>query len=237
VEADTLDGYGTDDVLKAMSAKIAGIPLPSGYSINFTGENEDQTENFNFLMKSFFIASGLILIILVIQFNSVLLALIIFSSVILSFIGVFAGLLTLDMRFSVIMTGLGIISLAGTVVNNAIILIDFAQQFKAKGHSAYEAAIESGKIRIRPVLLTAITTVLGLIPMAIGWSLEVHSFPPKIIAGAESSQWWAPMAIVVIFGLSVSTFLTLFLSPTLFCFFDGLREKTSKYLSAGVHIQ
>jgi multidrug efflux pump subunit AcrB len=233
VEAETLDGYGTDDVLKAMSAKIAGVPFPLGYSINFTGENEDQTENFNFLMKSFFIASGLILIILVVQFNSVLLTLIIFSSVVLSFIGVFAGLLTLDMRFSVIMTGLGIISLAGIAVNNAIVLIDFAQQFKAKGHSAYEAAIESGKIRLRPVLLTTITTVLGLIPMAVGWTLEVHSFPPKIIAGAESSQWWAPMAIVVIFGLSVSTLLTLFLSPTLFCFFDGLREKTNKYLSIG----
>ncbi len=225
VEAEPQDGYSADDILRQISGRLSDMKLPAGYKINFAGENEDQQDNFQFLLKSFFIASGLIFIILVIQFNSVLFPLIIMTSVLFSMIGVFSGLLLFDMRFSIIMTGLGIISLAGVVVNNAIILIDFAIQLRAKGFDSYSAALEAGKLRLRPVLLTAITTVLGLVPMAVGWSLEIHSFPPKFIAGAESSQWWAPMAIVVITGLTVSTLLTLFLVPALFLQFDKLKNK------------
>lgn len=220
IQAEPQDGYSADDILKKIPDKIAEIKIPAGYKVNLTGENKDQDENFKFLLNAFFIASGLILIILVLQFNSILLPIIIFSSVAFSMIGVFAGLLVFNMRFSIIMTGLGIISLAGIVVNNAIVLLDFAMQLqKNSGLSVKEAAVQAGKLRLRPVLLTAVTTVLGLIPMAIGWSLEIHSFPPKFIAGAESSQWWAPMAIVVIVGLTVSTLLTLFLAPSLFCVF------------------
>jgi multidrug efflux pump subunit AcrB len=225
VEAEPQDGYSADDILKQIPKRLSDLNLPAGYKINFAGENEDQRENFQFLLKSFFITSGLIFIILVLQFNSVLFPTIIMTSVIFSMIGVFSGLLIFNMRFSIIMTGLGIISLAGVVVNNAIILIDFAIQLRDRGHDSYSAALEAGKLRLRPVLLTAITTILGLVPMAVGWSLEIHSFPPSFIAGAESSQWWAPMAIVVITGLTVSTLLTLFLVPTLFLQFDKIKHK------------
>ena len=169
-----------------------------------------------FLMKAFGVAAGLILVILVVQFNSVLLPLIIFFSVILSMVGVMWGLLAFGMRFGVIMTGIGVISLAGIVVNNAIVLIDCALQRKAEGLSAIEAIVTAGRLRLRPVLLTASTTVLGLLPMVVGYSLEIHQWPPKIVAGAESSAWWAPMAVAVLFGLTVATILTLVLVPAMF---------------------
>lgn len=225
LDADAKPGYGVDEVLNSIIAKLNGFNLPPGYRIKYRGENEDQQENFEFLLKAFFIAIGLIAIILILQFNSVLLPLIILVSVVLSFIGVLGSLLLFNMRFSIIMTGLGVICLAGVVVNNSIVLIDCILQQKAKGQDSFNAALTAGQLRLRPVLLTAITTILGLIPMAVGWSLEIHSFPPKFTAGAESSQWWAPMAIVVIFGLAVSTFLTLFYAPCLFKIIDSVFGK------------
>ncbi len=224
IEADVRPGYGVDEVLKSARKILDAVSLPPGYTIKYRGENEDQQENFDFLLKAFFMAVGMIFIILVLQFNSVLLPLIILSSVILSFIGVLGSLLIFDMRFSIIMTGLGVICLAGVVVNNSIVLIDCILQGKESGLDPFESSMRAGKLRLRPVLLTAVTTILGLIPMAVGWSLEIHSFPPKLIAGAESSQWWAPMAIVVIFGLAVSTVLTLVYSPCLFLIFDTVRS-------------
>jgi multidrug efflux pump len=174
-----------------------------------------------FLMKAFGVASGLILVILVIQFNSAVLPLIIFFSVILSMIGVMWGLLLCGMRFGVIMTGVGVISLAGIVVNNSIVLIDCIHQRREEGLGVLRRGVEAGRLRLRPVLLTATTTILGLLPMAIGYSLEIHSWPPKIIAGAESSAWWAPMAVAVIFGLAMATVLTLVLVPTMYSLAEG----------------
>lgn len=220
IDADARSGYGVDDVLTAIRKKLSELSFPKGYTIRYRGENEDQNEASAFLSKAFLIAIFLIAIILIVQFNSIFLSAIILTSVLLSFIGVFSGLLICQMRFSVIMTGLGIISLAGVVVNNAIVLVDCAQKQRENGKNAIEAVLIAGKLRFRPVFLTAITTVLGLIPMAVGWSMDIHSFPPAFIAGAESSQWWAPMAIVVIFGLSVATVLTLIVVPALYCFID-----------------
>jgi multidrug efflux pump subunit AcrB len=129
------------------------------------------------------------------------------------------------MRFGVIMTGLGVISLAGIVVNNAIVLVDCIRLRKEEGLSTFEAVVEAGRMRLRPVLLTAVTTVLGLIPMAVGYSVEFHEWPPRIVDGAESSQWWAPMAVVVIFGLSVATLLTLVLVPVMYSLVDSLVQR------------
>ncbi len=207
---------GVDKILADVRPRVAQIPLPRGYAVVYTGDTQEMRESGIFLMKAFGIASGLILVILVIQFNSVLLPAIIFFSVILSMIGVMWGLLVFRMRFGVIMTGVGVISLAGIVVNNAIVLIDCALQRKAAGLDAREAIVAAGRLRLRPVLLTATTTVLGLIPMVAGWSLDVHHWPPKFVAGAESSAWWAPMAVAVLFGLTVATVLTLVLVPTMF---------------------
>ncbi len=177
-----------------------------------------------FLMRAFGIAVGLILIILVIQFNSAILPLIIVFSVVLSMIGVLWGLLICRMRFGIIMTGVGIISLAGIVVNNSIVLIDCILQQRRAGLPRTEAVIRAGALRLRPVLLTATTTILGLLPMAVGYSLEIHTFPPTLIAGAETSAWWAPMAVAVIFGLALATVLTLVLVPVMYHLFDSMAD-------------
>jgi len=213
-------GRGVDKILEDVQSRVEEVPLPRGYAIEYTGDTEEMRESGLFLLKAFGVAAGLIFIILVIQFNSVLLPLVIIFSVILSLIGVMWGLLLCGMRFGVIMTGVGVISLAGIVVNNAIVLIDCIRQRRREGLSATDAVVTAGRLRLRPVLLTATTTILGLMPMAIGYSLEIHQWPPKIIAGAESSAWWAPMAVAVIFGLSVATVLTLILVPSMYSMVD-----------------
>ena len=219
---------GVDKILQDVKERMAAIPLPQGYTVDYTGDTEEMRDSGIFLMKAFGVASGLILVILVVQFNSLLLPLIIFFSVILSMIGVMWGLLLCQMRFGVIMTGVGVISLAGIVVNNAIVLIDCIRQRREEGLSAIEAVVSAGRLRLRPVLLTASTTVLGLLPMAIGYSLEIHQWPPKIIAGAESSAWWAPMAVAVLFGLTVATVLTLVLVPSMYSLAESLAASLRK---------
>ncbi len=215
-------GRGVDVLIREIKPLLADMELPPGYSIKYAGDTEEMQKSMAFLSNAFLIALGLILIILVVQFNSVVVPLIIMFSVILSMIGVTWGLLLTQMKFGVIMTGLGVISLAGIVVNNAIVLIDCIQQRRMEGLSTTEAVITAGRLRLRPVMLTAITTVLGLIPMAIGYSVEVHDWPPRFIAGAESSAWWAPMAVAVIFGLTVSTILTLIFVPVMYSLFDSM---------------
>jgi multidrug efflux pump len=216
ISGDVEGGRGADKVLNEVKAKLATMPLPAGYSISYAGKDKEMKEAGAFLSKAFGIALGLILVVLVLQFNSVLLPMIIVFSVVLSLIGVMWGLLICRMRFGVVMTGVGVISLAGIVVNNAIVLVDCIRQRRLEGMPLNEAVIEAGRLRLRPVLLTAATTILGLIPMAVGYSVELHEWPPRLIAGAESSQWWAPMAVAVIFGLAVSTVLTLVLVPVMF---------------------
>lgn len=203
------------DILSDVEARLKNIELRKGYYIRFGGENEEMDKASAFLGNAFIFALAFIAVILVVQFNSALLPLIIMFTVLLSLVGVLWGLILCRLRFGIIMTGVGVISLAGVVVNNAIVLIDCIRQRKQDGLEPLEAIVAAGKLRIRPVLLTAVTTILGMIPMAVGYSLEVHSFPPRIISGAESSAWWAPMAVAVIFGLAFATVLTLLLVPSM----------------------
>jgi multidrug efflux pump len=212
---------GVDKILKDVKPLVEQIKLPPGYSVVYAGETKEQNEAMAFLSRAFIVALGLIVVILVIQFNSVLLPGIILLSVILSLIGVMWGLLVCQMKFGVIMTGVGVISLAGIVVNNAIVLVDCIIQRRKEGLDSTEAIVAAGRMRLRPVLLTAVTTVLGLIPMAIGYSLDVHRLVPRIVAGTETSAWWAPMAVAVIFGLSVATVLTLVLVPVMYSTADS----------------
>jgi multidrug efflux pump subunit AcrB len=221
---------GADKVLPDVQERLKDLELPPGYAIHFAGEMEDMQEAGAFLSRAFLIALALIMVILVIQFNSLILPLIIVTSVVLSLIGVMWGLLICGLKFGMIMTGVGVISLAGIVVNNAIVLVDCIQQQRATGLSALDAAVAAGKLRLRPVMLTAITTILGLIPMAIGYSLEVHG-RLRIVAGAESSAWWAPMAVAVIFGLGVATVLTLVLVPVMYSLCDSLAAFGRRYLA------
>ncbi len=224
-------GRESNELLADIEPIVGQIKLPPGYSIAYTGDKEDQQESSEFLSKAFLLALAGIVVVLVIQFNSVLLPLIIFSSIILSIIGVMWGLLITGKPFSIVMTGVGIISLAGIVVNNAIVLVDCINQMKAKGLETNEAVVHAGRLRLRPVLLTAITTILGLIPMAVGFSFNLREL--RFNMGGATSAWWAPMAIAVIFGLFVSTVLTLMLVPLMYSLADSFASLLKRHIRIG----
>ena len=219
-----VSGRLANDVIKDIDVRLSQqIDWPKGYSFGFTGEQEEQAKAQAFLSKAFFACIALILLILLTQFNSLITPLIILASVLFSLIGVFIGLLITGTAFGIIMTGIGVISLAGVVVNNAIVLIDYINQQIAKGLSSTEALLRAGSVRFRPVMLTAITTILGLLPMATGISFDFSKMAFDI--GGESSQWWGPMAVAVIFGLGFATLLTLILVPVLCSLSHSLRRR------------
>ena len=219
-----VSGRLANDVIKDIETHLkTRIDWPRGYSYRFSGEQEEQAKSAAFLGKAFVAALFIIFLILVTQFNSFMTPFIILTSVLLSLIGVFLGLLITDTAFGVIMTGIGVISLAGVVVNNAIVLIDYYNQLKERGMAAREALIKAGLVRFRPVMLTAITTILGLLPMATGISFDFRKVALDI--GNESSQWWGPMAVAVIFGLAVATLLTLVVVPVLCSLLNSLQER------------
>ena len=222
-----VSGRLANDVIKDIDARLRQqIDWPKGYSFRFTGEQKEQAKAQAFLGKAFFACIALILLILLTQFNSLVTPLIILASVVFSLIGVFLGLLITGTAFGIIMTGIGVISLAGVVVNNAIVLIDYINQQLAKGLSSTEALLRAGTVRFRPVMLTAITTILGLLPMATGISFDFRKMAFDI--GGESSQWWGPMAVAVIFGLGFATLLTLILVPVLCSLAHGFRGQGSE---------
>jgi multidrug efflux pump len=206
-------------------ALVAELPLPPGYQIKFTGENEEQQDSQDFLSKAFVVAIFLIFLILVTLFNSVSQPLIILTSVILSLGGAFLGLYVIKSPFGIIMSGVGVISLAGVVVNNAIVLIDYTNKLRQQGLSLNDAVVSAGATRLRPVILTAVTTILGLIPMVTGISYDFHIM--AISWTSESTQWWRSMSIVVIFGLLVATLLTLVVVPTLYALIETLKGQSA----------
>lgn len=229
VSANVAEGFQAGYVLAAVAAAIEleQASMPAGFNASFTGENEDQQEASDFLGKAFVIALLLILFILVLQFNGILQAGIILSSVILSTVGVMLSLIVLNQPFGIIMTGVGIIALAGVVVNNAIVMIDYINQLRdIHGLKLYDAIVEAGKTRLRPVMLTAITTTLGLLPMALQFSFDFRNF--EFVLGGESSAWWAPLATAVIFGLMIATVLTLVLVPAAYLVTAGWSDRYRK---------
>jgi len=209
-------GRGVDLILKDVRERLTDLPLQRGYTIGYAGDTKEMAEAMAFLTKAFWIALGLIFVTLVMEFNSLFMPGTVMTSVIMSLVGVLVGLLVCNMRFGIIMTGVGVISLAGVVVNNAIVLIDCALQRRRGGATVIESIVRAARLRMRPVLLTASTTILGLVPMAVGWSMDIHTWPPTFSAGSETSSWWAPMAVVVIFGLALATVLTLVFVPVLY---------------------
>tara|TARA_R110002072_G_scaffold166964_3_gene320347 strand:- start:1265 stop:4876 length:3612 start_codon:yes stop_codon:yes gene_type:complete len=234
VYSNVLEGYNANEIVQKLDPIIAKYDFPNGTGYVFSGEQEEQAKNMAFLSKALLIAIALIMLVIVAQFNSISKPVIILSAVILSFIGVLFGLVLSGSSFVVIMTMLGIISLAGIVVNNAIVLIDYTQLLidrkKEKlglgpddlltREDYFEAIVAGGKSRLRPVLLTAITTVLGLIPLAVGFNIDFFSlfteFDPKIYIGGDNSIFWKPMSWTIIYGLSFATFLTLVIIPVMF---------------------
>lgn len=214
-----VSGRSSIEVLNDVSAKLANFETPAGYKISYTGEKEDQDEAVAFLSKAFSIAIFLILMVLMIEFNSIAQTSIILGTVLLSLGGVFWGLLITQTPFGIMMTGIGVISLAGVVVNNGIILIDYTNKLREKGYKMREAVIHGGAVRFRPVLLTAMTAILGMLPMATGYGISIRTL--SIEKGAEMAQWWGPMANAIIFGLSFATVLTLVVVPVLYSFTSG----------------
>ena len=218
VKANIEETKTTGPVVRQEASKFMDkVILPAGYSMKFTGEQDEQKESEDFLSKAFLVALLFIFLVLVAMFNSVSQPFIIMTSVILSLGGAFLGMALFQSPFGIIMTGVGVISLAGVVVNNAIVLLDYTNKLRERGHALKEAVVSAGATRLRPVLLTAITTILGLIPMVSGISYDFHTWSMAWVS--ESSMWWKSMANVVIFGLFVATFLTLIVVPTIYYLF------------------
>lgn len=217
------EGRSSVEVMKDVAEKLKDFELPPGYMISYTGETEDQQEASSFLGKALVVALFLILIVLLIEFNSFSQTFIILFTIILSIGGIFWGLTITNTNFGIIMTGIGAISLAGIVINNGIVLIDYTNQLRREGMKMRDAIIRAGAVRFRPVMLTAWTTVLGMVPMATGYGFDFKNF--KFVTGAEMSQWWSPMANAVIFGLGFSTMLTLIVVPVLYSFTGGGLKK------------
>ncbi len=229
VTSDVRAGYNANAVLAEVKATLAELEstLPNGYFMRYAGQQEEQEKAQAFLTGAFITAVLLIGFILVAQFDSVTKPVIILSSVILSTVGVLIGLIVFRMPFGIIMSGVGVISLAGVVVNNAIVLIDYIDVLRTRdGLDRHEAIVKAGKTRFRPVVLTAITTVLGLTPLAIGLNFDFlglyTALTPDFYWGGEQAAWWGPMAIAVIAGLTFATFLTLVLVPVMYALLDDL---------------
>jgi len=234
IYSNILEGYNATEINNQLRELLSDFEMPEGYEYEFTGEQQEQQESMDFLMKALLIALSVIMIILVSQFNSVVKPAIIMFTVLLSTIGVFGGLATFNMDFVVIMTGIGIVSLAGVVVNNGIVLIDYINLVKKRKRVeigleenailpidiSVGCIIEAGKTRLRPVLLTAITTILGLLPLASGLNIDfismLRNFDPKIYFGGDNAAFWGPMSWTIIFGLSFATFLTLIIVPAMY---------------------
>jgi multidrug efflux pump subunit AcrB len=214
------EGRLSTEVLADVQKRMSKVELPSGYEIRYAGEKEEQDTAQAFLSKAFVVALMLIVLVLVVQFNSLMVPIIIMSTVILSLVGVLLGLIVCGMPFNIIMTGIAVISLAGIVVNNGIVLLAYTQQLQQRGLDLVEATVEAGITRLRPVLLTAATNFIGLIPMAVGISYDFHTF--TWATKSESTQWWSNMSIAIIFGLSFTTVLTLVVVPSLYVMLSRL---------------
>ncbi|CAM3455597.1 efflux RND transporter permease subunit [Halomonas sp. FME1] len=223
VDADLAPGYLADERLRAL-LDASRDSLPDGLMVNVAGEQEDQQESMQFLVSAFLIAIGLMAIILVTQFNSFYQAGLVLSAIVFSTAGVLMGLLITGQAFGIVMVGMGVIALAGIVVNNNIVLIDTYNELRGEGMAPSEAALEAGCLRLRPVLLTAITTVLGLMPMVLG--INVDLFTPALGFNAPSAQWWTQMSSAIAGGLTFATALTLLLTPCMLVIGGKLRRES-----------
>lgn len=220
LSSNVLDGYTANEIIPQIKKTIPNFEKSANIDIKITGEQEDQQESMLFLMNAMLLALFLIMFILVTQFNSMSKPIIIISEVIFSIIGVLLGYMLFDMTISIIMTGMGIVALAGIVVRNGILLVEFTDVLIAKGMKTREAIIEAGKTRITPVVLTATATILGLVPLAIGMNINFVTLftelNPHIHFGGDNVAFFGPLSWTIIFGLSFATFLTLILIPVMY---------------------
>lgn len=235
--ADLVPGAQLATELPKLKKQLAALHMDPRVNFEIKGQNQDQQESQQFLVKAFGIALFVMAIILVTQFNSFYQAFLILSAVVFSTVGVFLALMIVQRPFGIVMGGIGVISLAGIVVNNNIVLIDTYNVLRREGYSVVDAVLRTGAQRLRPVMLTTITTVLGLMPMVLQVNLDF--FNRTVVFGAPSTQWWAQLATAVAGGLSFATVLTLVLTPCLLVLRDKRKELKSKVevVSSAVEIK
>ncbi|MDG4650397.1 efflux RND transporter permease subunit [Roseibacterium sp. SDUM158017] len=219
IEANVAPGLLVNDQVAALGQALEGASLPEGAEYAFAGEAEDQAEATQFLSGAFLSAIFLMFVILVTQFNSFYQSFVVMSAIVFSVAGVLLGLLVTGRPFGVVMGGIGVIALAGIVVNNNIVLIDTYNDLRRQGQPPHEAALRTGAQRLRPVVLTALTTALGLLPMVIG--LSINFFTRDIVYGAPSTQWWTELSSAIAGGLVVATVLTLIVTPAMLMLGEG----------------
>lgn len=233
--SDVVTGFNPSAIIAQIKDLAAQMDLPEGYEINFSGEQEELQETIDFLGVAFGTALALMFLILVTQFNSVVKPAIIFSTVLFSLIGIALGFGFFNITLSAVMTGVGIFSLAGIVVRNGILLIEFTDELRHRGTPVEEAVVEGGATRITPVILTALSAILGLIPLGIGVNMDFESlftnFDPKFYLGGDNVAFWGPLAWTIIFGLITSTFLTLLVVPAMYMLGFKTREKSRKLIA------
>lgn len=232
ISSNVLSGYNENEVVARVQEHIKSFPETEGVSIKFTGAQEEQQETSGFLGGAMLVSLFLILLILVLQFNSVSKPLIILTEIAFSVIGVFIGFSIFKMEFSIVMSGVGIIALAGIVVRNGILLVEFMDLLKAQGMPTFDAIVEAGKTRMTPVLLTAFATMLGLIPLAVGLNMDFEKlfseFNPHIYFGGDNTSFWGPLSWTMIFGLGFATFLTLIMVPVMYLIAERLKNRLRK---------
>jgi len=229
IGSNVLNGFNPNEVVQKVEAAIKTYPKSDGINIKMGGEQEEQAETSAFLGRALLISLGLILLILVTQFNSISKPLIILSEIFFSIIGVLLGFSIFNMEISTIMVGVGIIALAGIVVRNGILLVEFTDLLREQGMPLNEALIEAGKARMTPVLLTATATMLGLVPLAIGLNIDFVTLftelNPHIFFGGDSVAFWGPLSWTMIFGLAFATFLTLVMVPVMYLLDEKLTAR------------
>lgn len=219
LSSNVLNGYNANEIVAAIQREIDNFNTPNGISIKMAGEQEEQMETMAFLGNAMLIAIGLIFLILILQFNSISRTLIIMSEIIFSLVGVLLGASIFGNDISIVMSGVGIVALAGIVVRNGILLVEFIDLMLKEGMEPYDAIVEAGRTRMTPVLLTALSTTLGLIPLGIGLNMDFGALfselNPHIYLGGDNVAFWGPLAWAMIYGLIFATFLTLILVPVL----------------------
>jgi multidrug efflux pump len=229
ISSNVLNGFTGPDVVANVTRALKSFPTPAGYTVKMGGAQEDQKETSDFLGVAAVGAIALIFLVLVTQFNSVSKPLIILTEVIFSIIGVMLGLAITGMNISIVMTGVGIIALAGIVVKNGILLVEFTDMLRAQGMNLHDALVLAGRTRLNPVILTATAAILGLIPLAVGLNIDFYelfnSGHPHFFLGGESVVFWGPLAWTIIFGLSFATLVTLLVVPVMYLLNEKLRAK------------
>jgi multidrug efflux pump subunit AcrB len=236
LSSNVLDGYNANEINLQLRKILPQFTGEKGINVSITGEQEEQQDSMIFLSKAMLISIFLVMFILITQFNSMSKTVIILSEVFFSLIGVLLGYMIFGMTFSILMTGMGIVALAGIVVRNGILLVEFTDVLKGQGVKTREAIIRAGKTRITPVILTASATILGLIPLAIGMNINFGSllshFNPEIFFGGENVMFFGPLSWTIIFGLSFATFLTLVMIPVMYLvIYERSLRKARKKLS------